>query len=111
MAREELEIGCSNIDRTSDPHSAVRVMDNIRAYEVIQDLKQRTFTLLEVQEGYCLVDVGCGPGDDVQALARMVGPTGRVIGVDSSETMITEARKRAQGTACRLSTMSGMRIS
>src|SRR5207244_6702239 len=37
-------------------------------------------------------------GDDVRTLAQTVGSKGRVVGVDSSETLVAEARKRTQGT-------------
>jgi SAM-dependent methyltransferase len=44
-----------------------------------------------------VLDVGCGAGDDLGSLAELVGPTGRVVGVDNSETMLREARERTQG--------------
>lgn len=97
MAKEELGIDFTDVDQMRDPQSAVRAMDTLRTDQAIQAMKRRTFTLLNIQEGYHLLDVGCGPGDDVQALALMVGASGRVVGVDNSETMIIEARKRAQG--------------
>jgi ubiquinone/menaquinone biosynthesis C-methylase UbiE len=40
------------------------------------------------------VDIGCGLGDDACEVARRVWPTGRVVGVDSSEAMIAGARQR-----------------
>jgi ubiquinone/menaquinone biosynthesis C-methylase UbiE len=97
VAKEDLALDFTAVDQMTDPHSAVHMMDTIRANEVIQTLKRQTFTLLDIQEGHCLLDVGCGPGDDVQALAAMVGASGKVVGIDNSETMIAEARKRAQG--------------
>jgi SAM-dependent methyltransferase len=41
-----------------------------------------------------VVDVGCGTGDDVRAMAHLVGSTGRCVGLDSSTTMIEAARQR-----------------
>jgi SAM-dependent methyltransferase len=61
-------------------------------------MKRHTFDRLQVKGGDHLLEVGCGAGDDVLALARLVGRTGRVVGLDSSEAMITEARKRAAGS-------------
>ena len=60
----------------------------------MQAYKKHTYTLLEVQPGDAILDVGCGTGDDVHVLAEMVGPTGRVVGVDCSETMIAAALQR-----------------
>src|SRR5262249_24339796 len=48
-------------------------------------------------EGQRLLDVGCGLGDDVRALAQIVGATGTVVGLDSSRTMIEAASKNSEG--------------
>ena len=73
------------------------LLDTASAHEQVQAFKRRTCELLEVKTGAHLLDIGCGPGDNVRALAQMVGSTGRVVGVDNSEAMIAEARKRAEG--------------
>jgi protein-L-isoaspartate(D-aspartate) O-methyltransferase len=38
--------------------------------------------LLDVRPGLCVLDVGCGSGWTTALLARLVGPTGEVIGVE-----------------------------
>lgn len=43
------------------------------------------------------IDLGCGAGATALALAVRVGPGGHVLGVDISETMLAEARRRAAG--------------
>ncbi len=58
--------------------------------------KQRTFELLEIKKGYRLLDVGCGTGEDVRAMASLVGRTGSVIGIDRSEAMVAEAQKQTR---------------
>jgi SAM-dependent methyltransferase len=42
--------------------------------------------------GEHIIDVGCGTGATTAELARAVGPTGHVLGVDISETLIEAAR-------------------
>ncbi|WP_218854750.1 methyltransferase domain-containing protein [Paractinoplanes atraurantiacus] len=44
--------------------------------------------------GDLAVDVGCGTGRALPALAAAVGPTGRVIGLDCTPEMLTQARGR-----------------
>jgi ubiquinone/menaquinone biosynthesis C-methylase UbiE len=44
--------------------------------------------------GMTVLDIGCGCGATVLALAEIVGPAGKVIGLDVSEPMLTWARKR-----------------
>ena len=56
--------------------------------------KSVSHALLEPERGQRLLDVGCGRGDDVRALAPRVGPNGCVVGIDISETLIGEARQR-----------------
>ncbi|MCG8693102.1 MAG: class I SAM-dependent methyltransferase [Minwuiales bacterium] len=49
-------------------------------------------------DGAKVIDVGCGCGDTSFELARRVGETGSVLGVDISEPMLARARERAQAT-------------
>ncbi len=46
------------------------------------------FSMGELKPGECVVDVGCGAGIDSLIAARMVGPRGRVIGVDMTPAML-----------------------
>jgi SAM-dependent methyltransferase len=50
---------------------------------------------LGVARGGRVVDVGCGCGQTLLELADLVGPEGRVLGVDISEPMLGRARERA----------------
>jgi SAM-dependent methyltransferase len=51
--------------------------------------------------GQTLVDLGCGPGWATLDLAQVVGPTGRVIGIDRSRRFLDalEASARGEGLA------------
>ena len=89
------------VDGTTDPADFVRYLDTTRATEYFQEIKRQSLTLLDVREGERAVDVGCGTGDEVLALARLVGPRGQAVGVDASATMLTEARRRAAGAGLR----------
>jgi SAM-dependent methyltransferase len=46
------------------------------------------------QPGERVIDVGCGSGETSFRLARLVGETGEVLGVDVSEPMLAIARER-----------------
>jgi arsenite methyltransferase len=48
-----------------------------------------------VKPGQTVLDLGCGAGTDLLISAQMVGPEGRVIGVDMTESMLTRARQSA----------------
>jgi ubiquinone/menaquinone biosynthesis C-methylase UbiE len=61
-----------------------------------QDVKARAYQALGLKRGAIVLDVGCGVGHDARELMRLVGPRGRVAGVDYSEEMIAEARRAAE---------------
>ncbi|MDQ9172106.1 methyltransferase domain-containing protein [Oxalobacteraceae bacterium R-40] len=44
-------------------------------------------------EGLRMLDLGCGSGRDVYALAQLVGPKGEVVGVDMTEEQLTVAQR------------------
>lgn len=44
-------------------------------------------------EGCRVLDLGCGSGRDVYALAQLVGPTGEVIGIDMTEEQLAVAER------------------
>jgi ubiquinone/menaquinone biosynthesis C-methylase UbiE len=49
-----------------------------------------------VQQGQTALDIGCGTGYFSVALARAVGPTGKVICIDLQEKMLEMAARRAE---------------
>ncbi len=53
------------------------------------------FAMGELAAGERVVDVGSGGGIDSLVAARMVGPTGRVVGVDMTPAMLERARTAA----------------
>jgi SAM-dependent methyltransferase len=53
------------------------------------------FALGEIVAGQRVVDCGSGAGADALIAARLVGPTGRVIGVDMTPEMLAKARASA----------------
>jgi SAM-dependent methyltransferase len=54
------------------------------------------FPTLPVREGDRVLDVGCGFGDTAIKLARRVGATGEVVGIDCCDAFLDYARRAAQ---------------
>jgi ubiquinone/menaquinone biosynthesis C-methylase UbiE len=76
----------------ADGPALIRYLDN--ATRNSAEVKAATFAAQRLSAGMRVLDAGCGTGDDVRAIAEIVGATGHVTGVDSSRTMIEEARAR-----------------
>ena len=49
-----------------------------------------------IEPGSDVLDLGCGAGTDLLIAAQMTGPTGRVIGVDMTSSMLEHARASAR---------------
>ena len=91
--------GFSDVDATGRAPDYAGYLDAVRDIGAVAEWKERSFALLEPRPGAVLLDVGCGAGDDVRALAARVAPGGRAMGVDASAAMIEEARRRGGGPA------------
>jgi ubiquinone/menaquinone biosynthesis C-methylase UbiE len=85
----------TEVDRSSEPDFFVRFMDEAQKPSGIQASKQIMLDRMKVASGDAILEVGCGPGTDLFDLVGLVGPTGRLVGLDASEVMIAEARRRA----------------
>ncbi len=52
-----------------------------------------------ITPGMTVLDVGCGTGAITCGMARLAGETGKVIGIDVSDQLISQAREKYQGVA------------
>ncbi len=64
--------------------------------DFIKEYKQVSYEVLDLKEGYNVLDLGSGLGDDVIAVARMVGLNGKVIGVDINEKAIESSKEKVK---------------
>lgn len=51
---------------------------------------------LELSEGDTVVELGCGTGSNFDLVLDEIGPNGKLIGVDITDKMIEQARKKVQ---------------
>ena len=87
-----------DVDHQENPEGAVRHLDYITGVEAVKAYKRETYELLGVKPGATVLDAGCGAGDDVLTMAQLLKGHGRIIGLDSSTTMLAAAQARAAGT-------------
>ena len=95
MAAKTWKTQWENIDQSGDPQRYVGQMATARKqHEEMVDIP-RFLTFCDLHVGERVLDVGSGPGWHVRVASRIVGPTGRAVGVDLSEAMLAEARQVA----------------
>jgi ubiquinone/menaquinone biosynthesis C-methylase UbiE len=85
------------VDQTSDPRFFIEFLDARKTVEGEREVKELILDMLGLKPGAHVLDVGCGTGDDAREIAGRVGPTGRVVGIDLSEFLVKESKRRADG--------------
>lgn len=85
----------TTVDQTGDPGFFGRFLDAANRNRSIIASKPIIIDGLRLRDGDRVLDAGCGMGSDVFDVAARVGASGHVTGIDFSESLIEEARKRA----------------
>jgi len=75
------------------PWYGIWTFDNL--FRPLVHNRERIFGSL-VRQGMTALDIGCGAGYFTLGLARLVGPTGKVIAVDLQPQMLAMLERRAQ---------------
>jgi ubiquinone/menaquinone biosynthesis C-methylase UbiE len=89
----------AKIDETSEPGFFLRFLDMTRGalLQAVRADPEGFRRAHALERGHRVLDVGCGLGHYTRWLAELVGPEGRVVGLDNSHTMLEEARRREEG--------------
>ncbi len=58
--------------------------------------RKRAVEALNLKRGDTVVEIGCGTGLNFSLLEQAVGPEGKIIGVDLTDSMLGQARKRVE---------------
>lgn len=76
-------------------HADVEVQRLLLQGRLYNDYTEHALRLAGLRPGMRVLDIGSGPGDVSFIAARLVGPTGSVLGVDAAPEMIDLASARA----------------
>jgi 2-polyprenyl-3-methyl-5-hydroxy-6-metoxy-1,4-benzoquinol methylase len=76
-------------------HADVEVQRLLLQSRLYDDYTEHALRLAGLRPGMRVLDIGCGPGDVSFVAARLVAPSGCVIGVDAAPEMVELARTRA----------------
>jgi ubiquinone/menaquinone biosynthesis C-methylase UbiE len=76
-------------------HADVEIQRLLLQGRLYNDYTEHALRMAGLRPGMRVLDVGCGPGEVSLLAARLVGPTGAVLGVDAASKAIEVARGRA----------------
>ena len=76
-------------------HADTEIQRLLLQGRLYNDHTEHALRLAGLRPGMRVLDVGCGLGDVSFVAARLVGPTGTVLGVDASSDVVEFARARA----------------
>lgn len=91
-ASDDLKTDATCCTTSAPPRYVAEVMPLI-ADEVVERFYGCGSPIPPALEGATVLDLGCGTGRDVYVLSKLVGKTGRVIGVDMTQSQLDLARK------------------
>ena len=77
-------------------HSELELQRLERQGDIFAEETEATLRFAGLKPGDRVLDVGCGVGDVSLIAARIVGPTGVVLGIDRAEGALDYARRRAE---------------
>jgi len=80
----------------------------IRQAARLESCTQRFFRAAGIADGQRVLDIGSGVGDVAMLVARMVGPSGQVVGVERDSRSL--ARAKARVTEARLDNVISKRM-
>lgn len=87
--------GYRSVDSQPSTSLLVTGMDTTSRWPAVRQLRAWERERLALTPGESLLDVGCGPGQVLIDLSCAIAPTGSALGLDFSQAMVGEARRRA----------------
>jgi S-adenosylmethionine-diacylgycerolhomoserine-N-methlytransferase len=88
----------SVLARRPEPYTRFAVLYDLLSLEwpVYRSGRVAAIDALGLRLGDRVLDLGCGTGLNLRHLQRRIGPTGRVIALDASPSMLRQAARRAR---------------
>jgi ubiquinone/menaquinone biosynthesis C-methylase UbiE len=97
MQAQNLTTGFQNVDN-SQHQFLIKFLEDVSTYPPVAEGFDAQLKFLDIKPGDHILDVGCGIGIQALAMAKLTGPSGRVVGTDLSNMMIEIARARTAGS-------------
>ena len=98
------------IDRAADPAAVIASLETRGRDPAQRRLRGRFLRAIPIRRRATVLEVGCGTGVVVRDLVSLVGPGGRVAGIDTSSAVIAAARRYCRGSGVTLRQADGAKL-
>lgn len=96
----------SQMDSTRK-HVIQKYRDGARYYDLVMTLysligfrqwayRRKAIQALRLRPGDTVVEIGCGTGLNFALIEEVIGPEGRIIGIDVTDAMLAQAKRRVE---------------
>lgn len=89
-----LATGFRDVDGTGDTPACTRCLDLLSDIPFFHAIKQESYRIVAAGKPALVLDAGCGAGNDMAALAKVLPKNSRVVGLDASAALLTTAAER-----------------
>jgi ubiquinone/menaquinone biosynthesis C-methylase UbiE len=93
MDSDSVSAGFRNVDDSGEADFFIDYLKFVDTVPEFRSIKERSYIALGLKTGDTVLDAGCGIGLDSYRIGSIVGDAGKVVGFDSSESMLSIARK------------------
>lgn len=83
----------TSVDSSINPIEIAEYLEQLNELSDFIEYKNKSYQLLRIQSGQQILDVGCGIGFDVKRMSSITGKSGKVVGLDSSITILKRAKE------------------
>jgi len=106
-SQQYLATGFRDVDGSADTPACTRCLDLIAGIPFFKRVKEESFRILAGTRPGLVLDAGCGAGNDLLALAGLLSPDLRLVGLDASARLLKTAAERIAAHCDRCSLVRG----
>jgi len=105
--QQYLATGFRDVDGSADTTACTICLDLIAGIPFFRRVKEESFRILTGTAPGLVLDAGCGAGGDLLALAGLLSPDSRLVGLDASARLLATAAERTAARCARCSLVRG----